>query len=247
MNLKNAAKLLFCVALMTTGCGGTVPAGGTAPTGGVGIFEQYHFHHRESPAPSPTASGAPAGVGVPWIEGHTDGGWVNQFTGYGTVQLTSPSILSLKPLGTTSALITSTESFGDMNATISPMTTLAQLSSTPASWQVGWILWHYTDLQHFYYLLLMPHNWELGKEDPAYPGSQRYLVTSGAKGFPPGVPYNVQIAQTGGAIQVTVNGALLVQYTDTETPYLQGSIGLYSEEASVLFGNVSVNGSQIAY
>jgi hypothetical protein len=265
MKLKNAAVLLFCVVLQTSGCAGSVPtnavpASGAAPMGGGDIAEQYHFHHRRNPAPtdntapSPALAPAPApvggGIGVPWIEGQTYAGWANVFTGYGTVQLASPSSLSLNPTRTTSALVTSTASFGDLNATLSAVTTLTQLKSTPDSWEVAWVLWHYTDAQHFYYLLLMPTGWELGKEDPAYPGSQRYLVTSGANGakfFPTGVPYDVQIVQTGPTIQVSVNGASLVKYTDTETPYMKGNIGLYTEEASVSFGGVTANGSQIPY
>ena len=43
-----------------------------------------------------------------------------------------------------------------------------------------------------------------------------------------------------GTIDVFVNGARVVTYTDTERPYALGKIGIYNEDAHVLFDNVTV-------
>jgi hypothetical protein len=103
------------------------------------------------------------------------------------------------------------------------------------------VLWHYSDSAHFYALTLKPNGWELSKEDPAYPGNQRYLATGSSPTFPIGAMYNAQIAQTGNSITVSVNGNQLTKFTDTERPYTSGSLGLYSEEAQVDFGAINVN------
>ncbi len=68
---------------------------------------------------------------------------------------------------------------------------LGQLSknSPPNAWEVGWILWHYTDDTHFYSFTLQTNGWVLGKEDPSYPGTQRFLATGSSPKATIGVPY----------------------------------------------------------
>jgi hypothetical protein len=123
------------------------------------------------------------------------------------------------------------------------MKTTRQLrtGSTPNPWEVGWTIWNYTDNAHFYYLALKPNGWELGKRDPAYPGGQRFLATGGTPTFAIGSANNVSVDQrTDGTMVITVNGTRLTSFTDTERPYLAGSIGLYDEDATVRFTNVTV-------
>lgn len=232
MRRENAKALLFCFALAAVGCVGKL----STPMAGI-------------TAPVPVQNPLAKPIDIPWVDGKTYDQWVDQF---GVVKVVSSALLGPSlSLGTdsstSSALVTSAASFGDMTATISE-TTFAQLQ-TPAAdaWNVGWVLWHYTDNSHFYYILLKPAGWELGKEDPAYPGAQRFLVTGQTPVFPIGVSNNVQITQSGGAMQVAVNGAPLVQFTDTESPYLQGSIGLYCEVSSVTFASVVVNGKKLPF
>jgi hypothetical protein len=111
----------------------------------------------------------------------------------------------------------------------------------PNPWEVGWLLWHYQDDTHFYYLALKPNGWELGKEDPAYPGNQRYLATGSSPDFALGRWYVVRVSQHGPAIGVTVDGKSLVRVTDTQDPYLSGRVGLYAEDASATFQLVSAS------
>jgi Domain of Unknown Function (DUF1080) len=193
---------------------------------------------------------------MPWEDGQTYEQWESRFSGYGIIEALSTSagpVLYLATEGSTdfsqghAALVTSTASFGDLNASVTE-TTVAQLQTpVPDSWDAAWVLWHYTDAMHFYYLLLKPGGWELGKEDPSYAGSQRFLATGATPTFPIGNAYTVQIVQVGAAIQVSANGALLAQFTDYQTPYLQGNIGLYCEDSSATFASVVVNGASFPF
>lgn len=113
---------------------------------------------------------------------------------------------------------------------------------TPRPWEVGWVVWHYTDNDHFYYFIPKTNGWELGKRDPAYTGGQRFLATGTSPKFPIGIPYAVHITQdAGNTMTASVNGQTLVTFTDTERPYIAGKIGLYTEDAHVHFDDVVVS------
>jgi hypothetical protein len=179
-----------------------------------------------------------------WAAGRTVGPWQVVWNGYGAVSALSGGGLRLRPGAaaspgqTHSALVTSTKTFGDVDATYTYRTeSQLRTGSAPNPWEVGWVLWHYTDNTHFYYVLLKPNGWELGKEDPAYPGAQRFLAT-GSQSFPAGHSYTIHVQQVGNRIDVTVDGASLVSFTDNERPYTKGSIGLYDEDSSVVFTRV---------
>ena len=74
--------------------------------------------------------------------------------------------------------------------------------SKPNPWEVGWLLWCFSpDPTHpydpsptsnsnfrFYALTLKPNGWEVSKQDPAYPGGQRFLKSNAQddpRKFPP--------------------------------------------------------------
>src|SRR3989442_2904189 len=120
-------------------------------------------------------------LGMSWVDGSTHGKWRDQFDGYGRVGVRTDGarVLSeipkapMGPSDTHAALVTSLRTFGNLDL-ILRMRTLRQLRwPGPNPWEVAWVLWHYTDSTHFYYLILKPNGWELGKEDPAYPDNQR--------------------------------------------------------------------------
>jgi hypothetical protein len=192
-----------------------------------------------------------AGVrpGVAWRDGQVYGRWRSQFHGWGTTEVTDVAgrrVLAQRPRPTTrpdhtdASLVTTTRDFGDLDLTAS-LRTLEQLRNpTPNPWEVAWLLWHYTDNTHFYYLALKPDGWELGKEDPAYPGAQRFLATGTAPGFPVGRWYDVRVRQAGDTTTVWVDGQRLVSFRDTERPYRRGAVGLYNEDAAVQFADVTV-------
>lgn len=150
------------------------------------------------------------------------------------------SSLTLSPMaaedpGTTHAgLVVSTAVYTDVRYE-ARMRTLKQLRSPkPNPWEVPWLVWAYTDPEHFYYITLKPNGWELGKRDPAYPGGQRFLAT-GRTRYPVGPWYDVRVEQRGAALSVAVDGTPVVTFTDAERPYDQGRVGAYSEDATVEF------------
>ena len=186
--------------------------------------------------------------GRPWRDGERHGQWRAVYDGYGTTRIStegrhrltmSPRSAS-DPQVTHGGLVTTVREFGDIDVT-TQMRTVRQLRSGSAnSWEVAWLLWHYTDDHHFYSIVLKPNGWELGKEDPAYPGSQRYLATGDTPVFPIGILHTVQVRQVKNSMAVWANGDLLATYTDNERPYSGGRIGLYTEDAQVAFDSVVV-------
>jgi hypothetical protein len=156
-------------------------------------------------------------------------------------------VLSLAPQAATSpsathaSLVRSASTFSDFDATVQ-VRTVQQLrsGSAPNPWEVGWVLWHYSDNTHFYSFIAKPNGWELGKEDPAYPGAQRFLAAGSAPTFPVGAWNTVRIRQVGTSMTVWVNGTQVAGFTDTERPYAGGALGLYTEDAVVHFDNVDL-------
>lgn len=195
-------------------------------------------------------------VGASYADGQTFGNWTDVFNGFGYQKIVadggkqwleqSPKA-SVKRNETHAALSVSQQSFTAPQV-VADYVTVAQLRTpTPKAWEVAWLLWNYTDNTHFYYLALKPNGVELGKEDPAYPGAQRFLATLPTPGFPLGQPVHVQVDQTvnpDGSVTMTVsaNGSQVATFTDTERPYASGKVGLYTEDARVRWGHVQVNG-----
>ena len=188
-------------------------------------------------------------AGTPWLDDAIVGGWTSVYNGYGLndVEVDGTNVLAESPQISTSAgqthagLVVTTNSFGDFDATVR-MKTVQQLrtGSAPNPWEVGWLLWHHTDDTHFYYFVPKPNGWELGKEDPAYPGAQRYLATAPTPTFPVGAWYTVRIREVGSTMTVWVNGTQIASFTDSQRPYASGHLGLYNEDSHVRFDDVTV-------
>lgn len=191
-----------------------------------------------------TGCGAPAPVSLqPWAQGTTHGPWRSVFTGYGTTGRDSDGTLVVSPKAATgddthAALIATTEGYGDVDAHVRMRTTAQLRRPHPNPWEVGWLLWHYTDGDHFYYVTLKPNGWEIGKEDPDFPGHQRFLAT-GPGTYPLGEWHDIRIHQTGAAFTVWADGAELTTFTDTD-PYPHGAVGLYAEDATAEFQIVAI-------
>jgi hypothetical protein len=195
-------------------------------------------------------------LGVPLTDGQIVGNWKSVYNGFGINERVNDAtvpMLSLSPQVATApglthaGLVTSVPTFGNTTLTVKSKT-ISQLrtGSAPNAWECAWTLWHYTDSTHFYYLALKPTGWELGKEDPAYPGAQRFLATGSTPKYPvgPGPLFlnSVTITQTGNSITAAVNGTTLATFVDQERPYLTGSIGLYCEDSHVEFGVLTATG-----
>ena len=188
-------------------------------------------------------------AGAPWLDGSRHGAWRADFDGYGRTEVRKLGyrVLSQRPKASTepgethASLVTTRARYGDIDLSLQ-LRTVRQLRTGSAAnpWEVAWVLWAYGDNLHFYYLVLKPDGWELGKEDPAYPGAQRFLATGGGS-FPVGRWHTVRVQQVGSTISVWANGTLLTRFQDTERPYLSGRIGLYNEDAEVRFRQVLVS------
>uniref|UniRef100_A0AAU2VAW2 DUF1080 domain-containing protein n=1 Tax=Streptomyces sp. NBC_00003 TaxID=2903608 RepID=A0AAU2VAW2_9ACTN len=178
-----------------------------------------------------------------WADGSVHGRWQSVFNGHGTTGGDDRDLdLSPQPAtdpGTThAALVVSTAAYRNVDYR-ARMRTVRQLRTPkPNGWEVPWLVWAYTDPEHFYYIALKPNGWELGKRDPAYPGGQRFLAT-GQQPFPVGDWSSVRIEQRGARLKVAVDGSGLADFTDGERPYAQGRVGAYAEDARVEFRDVS--------
>ena len=102
------------------------------------------------------------------------------------------------------------------------------------------MVWHYTSNRSFYALTLEPTGWLLSKQDPAYPGGERFLASGRTPRFRVGVPHRVGIVQIGDRITVSGDGHLLTRFTDTRQAYLRGSFGAYSEDSDARFTDIRV-------
>lgn len=185
-----------------------------------------------------------------FADGTNFGPWTSAFAGFGCVQVESSGTrswldeapeVSTDSSQTHSSLVLGPSFSNALTFSVS-LNTVAQLrqGSAPHPWEVGWVLWHYTDNSHFYYFLPKANGWELGKEDPAYSGSQRFLATGSSPTFSIGSWHNITIMETAqNTITVYVDGNLITTFTDTERPYTSGRIGLYDEDSHVQFQNVS--------
>ncbi|GAC1401811.1 MAG: hypothetical protein NVSMB64_00600 [Candidatus Velthaea sp.] len=181
-----------------------------------------------------------------WSEQATYGNWFTRYAGFGTVGIVTAQArgLELSPAVATSSeithagLVTSTQSFANILLSAN-VTTLSQLRTPqPNPWEVGWLIWHFQDDDHFYYLIAKPNGWELGKRSPGEPGGQRFLLAGATPVFPVGA-HVLQVLQVGPTMQVAVDGLLLGTFVDRTEPYLSGRIGLYTEDARVRFGTIS--------
>lgn len=178
------------------------------------------------------------------------GSWQVAYDGFGRVisdRSAGSRLFTLEPARpsltapTHSALVLSRSDWGDFAFTVR-VRTVAQLRNPhPNPWEVAWVLWHYADERHFYYLILKPNGFELGKEHPGSPGGQRFLATGGQPRFPVGPWYLVRVEQRADVITISVDGRQLLQFTDTHEPYRTGRIGLYTEDARATYQPVQLS------
>ena len=204
--------------------------------------------------------------GACYADGQIFGNFQDIFNGYGSsciVQYGNVKLLDLKPKASTSpgethaALTTTNASFSNNYTIIAQYATLRQLrtGSAPNPWEVGWLLWNYTDNNHFYNLVLRPNGWEIDKEYVDNNGvqSQQYLATGSNYTFPILHWYYPQVIQTvnNGIPTFTVkvfigNGfQTLATVTDNGTSvsgkaYTSGKIGFYDEDSETWFAGLYV-------
>jgi predicted small lipoprotein YifL len=244
-SLQATLSLLFLFALAACGGGGS----GSLPPAGQSITGADQGDTPDArQATSFSENWTELSTAGLWGEGDVYGRWTDQWNGYGSISVVGATAggdaLALAPLAATpadhSALVTTSVPLTTFSAAVT-LTTLQQLSASPNPWEVGWVLWGFSDNTHFYAFTPQPNGWELSKEDPAYAGSQRFLATGSSPKFPVGATYTVAIVQAGATMTLSVNGTQIVQFTDKERPYLSGNLGLYTEESLVQYGAITVS------
>lgn len=181
-----------------------------------------------------------------WSDGSRHGRWQVVFTGFGQVGGDDETV-TLAPKAAADHDITHGALVVDHQVPIdlrlsATVTTTEQLrvGGTPNAWEVGWVLWRYTDPDHFYAIALKPNGWELSKQDPAYPGKQRFLASGTSPTFAVGRPHTLEVTHVGPTVTVAADGRHLTTFTDTERPYRSGGLALYTEDARVTFSDITV-------
>jgi hypothetical protein len=185
---------------------------------------------------------------VSWQDGSRHGSWLADYNGYGTTKVVGSTAATLEetPKASTrsaethAGLVVTAATYGNVDITARQRTVAQLRTPRPNAWEVPWLLWNYTDDDHFYYIALKPNGWELGKEDPSYPGAQRYLATGSNVKFPVGPWHTVRARQVGSTISVWGDGHLLTTFTDPERPYGNGRVGLYTEDARADHDDVTI-------
>lgn len=230
-----SAVCILLLATMTTGCSG-LRGGRPGDRGGGVLFRDGLALH----APSRCLS-----------DGDHVGAWEVRFTGNGCVSVRLErrgASLQLAPQAaqgasaTHAALVLGPHVQAPLTVDVRTRTD-RQLreGAVPNPWEVGWLVWHYLDDEHFYYLIAKPNGWELGKRDPAYPGGQRFLATGGDAELPVGRWTRLRVrAFADGRLRVYVNSKLVAEFVDDERPYRFGRIGVYAEDAMARFRDIVV-------
>jgi len=182
-----------------------------------------------------------------WADGEQHGQWTVLYAGYGPLT-GGPAGIVLQPRAaqapdvTHAALVHTTDSCLDPDVELTVHTEEQLRRNDPANpWEVGWVLWNFRDDTHFHAVALKPNGWEVSKQDPAYPGDQRFLATGDEPRFPIGHDYTVRITHDWPEMSVAVDGEHLVTVVDDERPYRGGAIGLYTEDARVRFTDVTLH------
>ncbi len=180
------------------------------------------------------------------LRGWSSLNWTVAYDGYGKVKVKNGSA-SLKPLApqrpveSHAALATSGGTDWHDYTFRVRMNLKQQLrqNSKPRSWEAGWIFFRYQGEDRSYYLVHKVNGLELGKLVPPEGEGQIFLVTKPQPSAVPGRWYDYRIECRGANIKVYVNDKLQINYTDPD-PISPGGVGLYTEDAHVLYRQPTV-------
>lgn len=181
-------------------------------------------------------------------DGSVFGPWSAVYNGYGTNSVTNVeghSLMEEYPASSTGtspahACLVLGPTFTNPLTYFVSLNTVSQLrqGSPPNPWEVGWVIWDYTDDGHFYYFIAETNGWSLGKQIGT--NQQRFLASGNSPVFTNGTWYNFKIVEDGKNTKtICVNGQVISNFTDTEQPYTSGRVGLYCEGARVWFTDVT--------
>jgi hypothetical protein len=141
---------------------------------------------------------------------------------------------------TRSALVLTTNEYENFKLSLDVRNDKQLRETNPNSWEVGWIFWRYVDNTHFYYFTLKPNGSESGKYDGGVnPTDQLFLESTEFPSSFIGKWDHLDIIVKKNHITVLVNGKIAQDFDDVSSFY-KGRIGLYCEDASVSFDNISI-------
>jgi len=184
-----------------------------------------------------------------------NGQWKNEYLGYGSTGVESAdprnNAFYLKPKAVTSvsqteaALVRSSGSFCNFIVEFD-MNTVNQLreGSPPKTWEAGWFLFRYTDMFHYYWLVIRSDGFELGKKDCNTCGDpadgQEYLVTKSLPTLNTNTWQHWKVEGIDNHFKVWIDNKLIVDFEDEEmtSQLTGGNIAMYSEDAYVKYDNM---------
>lgn len=187
-----------------------------------------------------------------------NGKWRSVDNGYGAMGVKTDdrgnNIFFLRPKAaetgneTFSALATTVNNFTNFTLDLDVLTDKQlRLNTPPNSWEAAWVLFRYSDIFHYYWLLVKPDGVELGKKDcnsctdPV--SGQVFLkrLDSPKLTLDKWSKWNIQAFDS--HILVSIDGNKIIDYIDKNASKTldQGSVGLYSEDADVAFDNIYIS------
>jgi len=182
-----------------------------------------------------------------------NGKWYGMWNGNGQLSASSDltsdtNVFVLSPQSadsknvTHSALVVSTLEF--QNFTLSAdVRTDQQLRehNPPNSWESGWIMWHWIDPTHLYYIAMKTNGPEVGKYDGGTnPSSQIILKTKSSPQAKVGEWNHIDLKVVGNHIVLLVDKIKVFDFYDNSS-FSSGKIGLYCEDSRVSFDNIRVD------
>jgi hypothetical protein len=164
--------------------------------------------------------------------------WGN--VGFDAKAVTLSSAVPTSPAETHSALVTSKRRWRDQTLSFTT-TTLAQLRArtTPNVWEVGWAMLRFRDLENYYYFIVKPNGFELGKKHGS--DAQIFLATGDLPRLSVGRAHKVRLQAQGARIRASVDGVEVLDFTDPNPLLSPGSVGLYEEDSHVRFDSLAAS------
>jgi hypothetical protein len=165
--------------------------------------------------------------------------WGDVKVARGAIELASESPTRLDQ--TRSALVTSRRQWTNFSFgfTTTPVKQL-RLNAPGNTWETSWVFFRFRDLANYYYFMVKPNGWELGKKHGS--DAQIFLATGESPTLDMGETARMRISARGARIQVWVDGKRILDFVDPK-PLPGGAVGLYQEDARVRFGHVRVGTS----
>jgi hypothetical protein len=148
--------------------------------------------------------------------------------------VTLASTVPTSPEETHSALVTTKRAWRDQTISFTT-TTLSQLRArtAPNVWEVGWVMFRFTDLENYYYFIVKTNGFELGKKQGS--DAQIFLATGDLPRLTVGLAHKVRVQVRGARIQASIDGTPVLDFTDRNPLAGPGSVGLYEEDSQVRF------------